>query len=126
MAKKAKAEKKSGRTPQFWKNEVKPGMVLRRDYKGKEIVVNVKADGFHFGAKHYTSLSKLASDITGTSTNGPLWFHLGKYEAKPKKAKPAKKAKAPKKAKAAKRAPKAADEGEGEQTPAEKELAATV
>ena len=105
MAKKVKKEKVSGRQPKFAGATgaifAKAGQVIRRTYNGKEIEVNVKADGYHLGAKHYTSLSKLASDLTGNSTNGLLFFHLGKYELKEKPAKKAKKVKAPKAKKAA-------------------------
>jgi hypothetical protein len=91
MAKKIKAEKVSGREPKFatatGKEFAKPGQVIKRIYNGKEVRVEVKADGYHFNAQVYTSLSKLASELTDNSTNGLLFFHLGKYEIKEKPAK---------------------------------------
>lgn len=101
MAKKVKV-KESGRQPKL--EGLKPGSTLKRDYKGKTIEVQVKSDGFHFKGQRYTSLSKIASDITDASTNGPLWFGLRKKE---KPAKAPKAAKKGGKAKA-KKAPKAA------------------
>jgi len=96
MSKKKHEVKESGREPSFHGQKV--GSTITREYKGKTLKVLVKADGFHLGGVRYTSLSKLASEQTGNSTNGPLWFGL-RAEAKPakKSSKKAAKAKAPKK-----------------------------
>lgn len=107
MAKKIKAEKVSGREPQFM-DGAKPGMTIEKEYHGKKIVVKVKADGFHWNGERYTSLSKIASTVTDNSTNGPLFFGLRRAEkAAPAKKAPAKKAakKAAPKARTAKPAP---------------------
>ena len=67
-------EKKEGRVHRFDGAEI--GKDIVRVYKEQTITVRVKEDGFHYAGAVYTSLSKIASDITGASTNGPLWFGL--------------------------------------------------
>lgn len=52
------------------------GSFIRRSYKGKAIEVTVTADGFIFGSKPYTSLSAIASEITGCHQNGFRFFRL--------------------------------------------------
>jgi hypothetical protein len=52
------------------------GTVIVRPYKGKDVRVTVLEEGFRCDGKEYRSLSKLASEITGNSTNGLLWFRL--------------------------------------------------
>lgn len=66
------------------------GTMLVRPYKGREVRVTVLADGFRCDGKEYRSLSKLASEITGNSTNGLLWFRLTERSAATPKAAPAK------------------------------------
>jgi hypothetical protein len=53
-----------------------PGTILRRHYKGREIIVRVLADGFEFEQRVYRSLSAIAREITGTKWNGFLFFNL--------------------------------------------------
>ena len=78
-------KKKEGRAPSF--DEVKPGATIKRVYKGKEYAVGVRADGFHFNGKVYTSLSMIATALTGHPANGPKWFGLrAEVKATPKKA----------------------------------------
>jgi hypothetical protein len=43
--------------------------------------VEVQEDGFVYAGRRYASLSKIASEITGTRWNGPRFFGL--REAKP-------------------------------------------
>lgn len=62
------------------------GRTLVRPYKGKEIRVTVLEEGFRCDGKEYRSLSKLASEITGNSTNGLLWFRLTERPAAAPKA----------------------------------------
>ena len=45
-------------------------------YKGEQLQVLVLAEGFEFEGKVYNSLSSLAKSITGTHTNGFLFFKL--------------------------------------------------
>jgi hypothetical protein len=54
-----------------------PGMSLRRQYKGRTLVVDVLQDGFEFDGQHYKSLSAVAKAITGSHCNGFRFFGLG-------------------------------------------------
>jgi hypothetical protein len=54
-----------------------PGMSIRRQYKGRTVVVNVHSDGFEFNGQHYKSLSAVAKAITGSHCNGFRFFGLG-------------------------------------------------
>lgn len=53
-----------------------PGTILRRQYKGREIIVRVMVDGFEFEQQIYRSLSAIARELTGTKWNGFLFFNL--------------------------------------------------
>lgn len=55
---------------------LKPGTRLIRKWKGKQLSVLVKANGFDYDGRHYTSLSQIANDITGTRWNGHAFFGL--------------------------------------------------
>ncbi len=55
---------------------IKPGSELVRTWKGKTYRVMVMADGFAFDGETFTSLSEIASEITGTKWNGPRFFGL--------------------------------------------------
>jgi DUF2924 family protein len=55
---------------------IKPGSELVRTWKGKSYRVMVMADGFAYDGKTFTSLSEIASEITGTRWNGPRFFGL--------------------------------------------------
>src|SRR6266478_6390123 len=55
---------------------IKPGSELVRTWKGKSYRVMVMADGFAHDGKTFASLSKIASEITGTKWNGPRFFGL--------------------------------------------------
>jgi len=52
------------------------GSLLRRRYRGREIVVKILPDAFECDSKRYTSLSALARELTGTRWNGLLFFGL--------------------------------------------------
>jgi hypothetical protein len=54
------------------------GSVIRRTYKGMDLKVLVKEDGFvmHGSEKKFKSLSALATDLAGTPQNGFLFFGL--------------------------------------------------
>lgn len=54
-----------------------PGTTLIRKYKGNNVSVHVKADGFEYEGEHYKSLSAVAKAITGSHTNGFRFFKLG-------------------------------------------------
>lgn len=55
---------------------LKPGTKLIRAFKGNQHIVMVKANGFEYAGKLYTSLSAIASQIAGTRWNGKLFFGL--------------------------------------------------
>lgn len=57
---------------------LKPGTCLIRNWKGKKHGVLVKTDGFDYQGEHYTSLSQIANNITGSRWNGYLFFGLKK------------------------------------------------
>jgi hypothetical protein len=52
------------------------GSVLTRRYKGQDLHVQVRADGFAFAGAVYPSLSAVAKAITGSHCNGFLFFRL--------------------------------------------------
>lgn len=54
-----------------------PGTTLVRIYKGNQITVHIKEDGFEYAGEHYKSLSAVAKAITGSHTNGFRFFKLG-------------------------------------------------
>ena len=60
----------------------KVGTKLIREYKGKEHQVTVTRTGFEYQGRTFKSLSQIATAITATRWNGPLFFGL---TSKPKK-----------------------------------------
>src|SRR5262245_38146643 len=71
-------EKAAQRAKDFGRRiaDLKPGTVLRREWKGHMQRAAVLADGFAWNGKTYPSLSKIAFAITGTRWNGPKFFGL--------------------------------------------------
>lgn len=57
---------------------LKYGTRLVRMHGGKKHCVLVKPDGFEYAGKTYTSLSKIANEITGKNWNGWVFFGLKK------------------------------------------------
>jgi hypothetical protein len=55
---------------------IKPGSELVRTWKRKTYRVMVMADGFAYDGNRFTSLSEIATEITGTRWNGPRFFGL--------------------------------------------------
>jgi hypothetical protein len=55
---------------------IKPGSELVRTWNRKTYRVMVMAEGFAYDGKTFTSLSEIASMITGTNWNGPRFFGL--------------------------------------------------
>jgi hypothetical protein len=53
-----------------------PGKILRRLYKGRWLQVRILPQGFEFEGAVYRSLSAVAKAITGSHTNGFLFFRL--------------------------------------------------
>ena len=64
------AQKRDPRLPEV-------GITLHRKYKGNDINVKVKEDGFQYGNETYKSLSAVARAITGSHVNGFRFFKLG-------------------------------------------------
>lgn len=57
---------------------LKPGMRLVRKWQGHTHTVTVTAAGFEYQGRDYSSLSTIASEITGSRWNGWLFFGLKK------------------------------------------------
>jgi hypothetical protein len=51
-----------------------PGSVLRREFKGQMIVVQILEHGFQYQDRFYKSLSAIARQVTGTHWNGYAFF----------------------------------------------------
>ena len=51
-----------------------PGTILTRPYKGQLVQVQVLTEGFAFAGRVYPSLSAVAKAVTGSHTNGFLFF----------------------------------------------------
>jgi hypothetical protein len=51
-----------------------PGTILSRPYKGQIVQVQVLQSGFAYQGEVYPSLSAVAKAITGSHTNGFLFF----------------------------------------------------
>lgn len=58
-----------------------PGTVLTRTYKGTEVRVTVRADGFEHDGTLYPSLSAVAKAVSGAHCNGFAFFKLTKGAA---------------------------------------------
>jgi hypothetical protein len=51
-----------------------PGSILRREFKGQIVVVQVLEHGFQYQDRFYKSLSAIARQVTGTHWNGYAFF----------------------------------------------------
>ena len=58
------------------RRQLKPGLVLVREYQGRRHTVTTVHDGFEWQGTTYASLSAIARAITGTSWSGPRFFAL--------------------------------------------------
>ncbi len=54
----------------------KPGAVIRRVYKGRELIVRVLDRAFEYDGRRFRSLSAIAKAVTGAHWNGLLFFGL--------------------------------------------------
>ena len=62
------------------KTDLMPGTVMTREYQGHEYRVMATADGqFEYDGRLYSSLSRIAREITGTAWSGPVFFGLKTY-----------------------------------------------
>ena len=57
---------------------LKPGTRLSRMWKGEKYSIITLVDGFEYKDQKYTSLSEIATQITGTRWNGWVFFGLKK------------------------------------------------
>ena len=55
---------------------MEPGGVIRKNYKGRNIVVQIADGGFIYDGQPYRSLSAIAKLITGTHVNGRAFFKV--------------------------------------------------
>ena len=53
---------------------LKPGAQLIREWHGQSHCISVLEEGFDFNGQTYSSLSKIAKEITGTRWSGPRFF----------------------------------------------------
>lgn len=60
------------------KFQPKPGTVMARRWQGIDHYVYVRANAFEYNGKNYTSLSKIAKEITRHERSGPVFFGLKK------------------------------------------------
>lgn len=58
----------------------KPGDVLSRSYKGREITVRVLEAGFEYEGRRFRSLSAIAEAVTGAHWSGLLFFGIVRQE----------------------------------------------
>jgi hypothetical protein len=56
--------------------QLRPGMRLEREWKGRLEVIDVVEGGFRWRDQTLPSLSKVATAITGSKWNGPRFFGL--------------------------------------------------
>lgn len=59
-----------------------PGMLLAREYQGRDIVVKVLDNGFEYENRRYKSLSAIAKEITGVKWNGFIFFGIARGTAR--------------------------------------------
>jgi hypothetical protein len=65
------------------KSHLKPGTVLVREHAGANHHVMVTGDGYCWNGQTYSSLSQVATAITGTKWNGPRFFGLPRKSPPP-------------------------------------------
>jgi len=53
-----------------------PGSVVVKEYRGRTIVVRVLDSAFEYDGRRFTSLTAVATEITGTKWNGLAFFGL--------------------------------------------------
>lgn len=63
-------------------NRLFEGVVLLREWNGETHQVRVLEKGFEYRDNHYTNLSAIAREITGTRWSGPVFFGLKARGAK--------------------------------------------
>jgi hypothetical protein len=56
-----------------------PGAAIVRSYKGKQVRVVVRSDGFEYDGHRYKTLTAVAKAVTGSHMNGYRFFRLGEH-----------------------------------------------
>ena len=72
----AKALKSTGRVGPTPSLSLKPGARLVREWGGRTHTVTVMDDGFEYAGASYSSLTKVAKQVTGAHWSGPRFFGL--------------------------------------------------
>jgi hypothetical protein len=62
----------------FNKPSAGPGTRLIREWNGQTINVEVREDGYLWQGRLYTSLSRIACEVTGAKWSGPRFFGLSR------------------------------------------------
>ena len=62
---------------------IKPGSTILREWHGRTYTVLALEDGFEMAGQRFTSLSKIAHQITGAHWSGPRFFGLRRGAASP-------------------------------------------
>lgn len=57
---------------------IRPGTRLIREWNGKTIAVTAAEQGFEYDGRHFSSLTQIASEVTGTHWSGPRFFGITK------------------------------------------------
>ena len=53
-----------------------PGTIIRKQYKGRDILVKVLEKGFEYNRKYYKSITAVVREITGAHWSGYEFFNL--------------------------------------------------
>ena len=56
-----------------------PGAAIVRSYKGRQVRVIVRTDGFEYDGRRYKTLTAVAKAVTGSHMNGFRFFRLGAH-----------------------------------------------
>jgi hypothetical protein len=56
------------------------GTAIVRQYKGRQVRVVVRTDGFEYDGARYTTLTAVAKVVTGSHMNGFRFFRLGAHQ----------------------------------------------
>jgi Protein of unknown function (DUF2924) len=62
--------------PFIRESRFKPGTRLIREWRGETHEVTIRASGYEYHGKEFTTLSEIANLITGTRWSGPLFFGI--------------------------------------------------
>ena len=70
------ARHRAGKKPKVATANYKPGSTLMKDWNGQRYKVEVVPGGYLWEGRKHSSLSRIATLITGTRWNGPRFFGL--------------------------------------------------